>query len=282
MIGKRSKELLVNFNPKLAQFFEEARSHASLGRSMPDEILAFASRIGKLIPIAKSLAEVARFHNTIGEAIVRSQRPMVLEEAVELTRLVGKEIDATWSTVGKLQHLADKLTRLVSSFGNNIEFLSRKHQSIMEKIKQLYLFDIVLQHKMWRRNVYDVVCMAKDVEIAVRITVVFNNASKANFLFPILLLQGFRHNSEGWFMFIDTQFYKVLDVKFNQLLLSVSDGFPTIHVEARCSEGELQYKPPLESLRRSFRMNMNKVINIPASFETVRQKGEFYMPIMTT
>ena len=55
----------------------------------PQKAKKFASQ-------AKSLEQIANFHNTIGDRMITSQRPMMLDAAVGLAKLVKDQTNMTW------------------------------------------------------------------------------------------------------------------------------------------------------------------------------------------
>lgn len=83
---------------------------------------------------------MANFHNTIGDRMIPSQRPMMLASAVELSNLVKSENTVTWSNreavdkyIARLQFVVDRL-----SLENNQ--LYSYHMQILNKVILVFLF----------------------------------------------------------------------------------------------------------------------------------------------
>ena len=57
--------------------------------------------------------KIANFHNTIGDQMIPSQRPMMLEAALALSNLVDDQVNITWSSTEALERYISKLKEAV-------------------------------------------------------------------------------------------------------------------------------------------------------------------------
>ena len=60
----------------------------------------------------RDLERIANFHNTIGDRMITSQRPLMLDAAVSLAQLVKEQTDMTWNNPDKVQRYITKLQQV--------------------------------------------------------------------------------------------------------------------------------------------------------------------------
>lgn len=80
---------------------------------MPREIGELAERAGALAGRARALQQVATFHNTIGDRMVPSQRPLMLVAALELARAVREQSGVAWNDPQRVDAYTARLRELV-------------------------------------------------------------------------------------------------------------------------------------------------------------------------
>lgn len=98
----------VTYDPRLMTLIREARALSGEGVELflPREIRDLVDRAASLAGRARALQQVATFHNTIGDRMVPSQRPLMLTIALELARAVQEQSGVVWSD----PHLVDVYT----------------------------------------------------------------------------------------------------------------------------------------------------------------------------
>jgi len=96
----------VTYDPRLMTLIREARALSGEGVELPREIRELVDRASSLAGRARALQQVATFHNTIGDRMVPSQRPLMLTIALELARAVQEQSGIVWSD----PHLVDVYT----------------------------------------------------------------------------------------------------------------------------------------------------------------------------
>lgn len=96
----------VTYDPRLMTLIREARALSGEGVELPREIRELMDRAASLAGRARALQQVATFHNTIGDRMVPSQRPLMLTIALELARAVQEQSGVVWSD----PHLVDAYT----------------------------------------------------------------------------------------------------------------------------------------------------------------------------
>ena len=81
----------VNFDPRLTTLIKEARGLSSQGVELPREVKDLVERASALTGRARALQQIANFHNTIGDRMVPSLRPLMLTTALEFAGAVREQ-----------------------------------------------------------------------------------------------------------------------------------------------------------------------------------------------
>lgn len=129
-----TKEMTVTFNHQLVSLVEEAGDISSFGFTIPSDIREIIKVGTQLMAPAKKLMDIARFHNTVGETMVKVQRPMMLDEAVTLSKMV-KNATVTWKDAAGVATFIDNLSNVVESLGRNNQILSDCHYRIISLVR---------------------------------------------------------------------------------------------------------------------------------------------------
>lgn len=117
----------VTFNPKLVTFCQDVREFENLGYNVPMELRAAASHAAKFMSYARRLQQIATFHNTIGDRMIPCQRPIMLQNAVELSKLVQSETVA-WNDEESVQRYVNMLQTAVSKLSADNTLLVGYHE----------------------------------------------------------------------------------------------------------------------------------------------------------
>lgn len=103
----------VNFDARLTTLIREARAMSGYGIELSADVRQLATAAGALVGRAKALQQLAQFHNTIGDRMVQSQRPLMLSSALGLARAVQQQSGVTWSDAQAVDAYIGKLKDLV-------------------------------------------------------------------------------------------------------------------------------------------------------------------------
>ena len=88
----------------------------------------------KFAKLARDLERIASFHNTIGDRMITSQRPLMLDAAVSLAQLVKEQTDMTWNNPDRVQRYIARLQQHVEQLARQNNKLAAYHKSIGEKV----------------------------------------------------------------------------------------------------------------------------------------------------
>jgi len=80
------------------------------------------------------IVQVANFHNTIGDRMIASQRPMMLAAALELARLVQEQSGVTWNDLAAVDAYIARLQTVVDRLGQENSRLGNYHLLVTNKV----------------------------------------------------------------------------------------------------------------------------------------------------
>ncbi|XP_034239710.1 cytoplasmic dynein 2 heavy chain 1 [Thrips palmi] len=246
---EQGKLMHVNYNPELVGLIREVRHLALLGYKIPMAILEAADLAKQFMRQAKSLQQVANFHNTIGDRMIASQRPMMLSTALELSRLVQEQSSVTWTNTAAVDAYINKLQVVVQKLARENNKLAAYHSQISDKVISLLDTDLLRQQQQW-----------KEVLKEIRGTMT-------------LVEQEFS-NMRSWRLHWDHQLYKSLEYQYQIGLENLNQHLAEIPVELVYRQQILQFRPPLEEIRMKYYGQLKRYLNIPNVFRGVSDTGE--------
>lgn len=124
----------VNYSPRLVTLVKEYRQLTAMGYRIPSHIEQTAVHAKQFLKYAKSLEQVANFHNTIGDRMIESQRPMMLTSALELSKLVQQQEVVSWGDVRSVEKYVETLISAVNRLSRDNNLLASYDAQIKEKV----------------------------------------------------------------------------------------------------------------------------------------------------
>lgn len=116
--------MMVTFKPKLVTFCSDIRDFENMGYRIPIELRNTAMHAIKFMGYARKLQQIANFHNTIGDRMIACLRPIMLKNALELSKLVRSE-SVAWND-------EESVDRYVSTLQYSVNNLSRDNTVLTE------------------------------------------------------------------------------------------------------------------------------------------------------
>jgi len=129
-----SRQMEVNYNPHLSKICEETQQLLIMGYAVPKIIVQLVTKAKRFSKQARELDQIAQFHNTIGDRMIPSQRPMMLDTAVALSKLVSEQHDVVWSHSEEVQVYISSLKSKVTDLAKQNSYLSSLHLAISQKV----------------------------------------------------------------------------------------------------------------------------------------------------
>ncbi|CAH0388994.1 unnamed protein product [Bemisia tabaci] len=286
---EQNKLMKVSYSPELIRFIREVQQLRVLGYHIPDKIQE-AADLGKkfksqamtleqvcnetdgctffeniilnfnlqqsflILKINISYAVCATFHNTIGDRMIPSQRPMMLTAAVELARLVQSQNNVTWSDITSVDSYIAKLQAAVQTLALQNDTLVSHHQKLTEKVIFLMDTDLIRELPKWRETVSEMRNIIKEVE--------------AIFI-----------NTSSWKSHWNHQLYKALELQYRVGLEHLNHHLPEMKIEVVFRQQKLQFNPSVEEIRAKYYSQLKKFLAIPLNFRGVSDTGLFQIMV---
>ncbi|XP_067623203.1 cytoplasmic dynein 2 heavy chain 1-like [Eurosta solidaginis] len=239
---KEGRQLMrVTFNPKLVTFCQDVREFENLGYNVPSELRSSAMHASKFMSYARRLQQISTFHNTIGDRMIPCQRPIMLKNAVELSKLVQSETVA-WNDEESVQRYVNMLQAAVSKLSADNTLLVGYHEQAKRTIIKLMNTDLFTQTQVWKdemRHLRDLVATMER--------------------------QGYI-NLDAFKLHWDHQLYKVLEYQYIIGLVDMNNKLPDIHIDIIFRQRQLCYRPPEEEIRDKYFTQLRRFIERPSSF----------------
>ena len=191
---------------RLVGLNNEVRLLAGQGYNIPNKIMTTSEMARKFAKLARDLERIANFHNTIGDRMITSQRPLMLDAAVSLATLVKEQTDMTWNSPDRVQRYIGRLQQHVEQLARQNNKLAAYHKTIGEKVLELMDTDLLKQQNKWKDGLKDIRGIMSQVE-----------------------QQGFS-NLKSWRNHWDHQLYKALEHQYQVGLEALNEYLPEIEV----------------------------------------------------
>nr|CAD7594425.1 unnamed protein product [Timema genevievae] len=235
----------VNYNPRLVGLVREVRQLAVLGYKIPIKIQEAADLAKRFMRQAKALEQVANFHNTIGDRMIPSQRPMMLEAALEMAQLVKQQTGVTWGDTAAVDSYIARLQSVVERLSRENNKLASYHVQISDKVIALMNTDLLRHQQQWKDGLKDIRGVVGLVES-----------------------QKFS-NMKSWRAHWDRQLYKALEHQYQVGLAALDQHLPEIKIELVYRQQKLQFRPPMEEIRMKYYGQLKRFLSIPNNFRGV-------------
>ena len=114
-----------------------------MGYNVPQKIVSTAELAKRFGHQAKLLEQIANFHNTIGDRMITSQRPMMLEAAFGLATLVKDQSGMTWNNTKEVDKYIIRLKQHVDKLARQNNKLATHHKGVKAKVLELMNTDLL-------------------------------------------------------------------------------------------------------------------------------------------
>lgn len=121
----------VTFKPKVIQICHEIRELQALDYILEPELIVYLRQAGNYTSFARHLQQIASFHNTIGDRMIKCHRPIMLYNAKELCGLV-KSRSISWKDEEFVIEYIFNLQNAVNKLQHDNQLLLSYHENIMK------------------------------------------------------------------------------------------------------------------------------------------------------
>ncbi|XP_076054654.1 dynein cytoplasmic heavy chain beethoven [Oratosquilla oratoria] len=245
-----NRRMRVNYNPRFVSLVREVNQLSVLGHRINPDIVKLAQLAQTFMKHAKALEEVANFHNTIGDQMIASQRPMMLEAAVALAGLVKDQTTITWSNTKELETYIAKLRSATHRLARENKRLAQYHLMIKERVVSLMNTDLLRHQMRWKELLREVRSIMQQLDE-----------------------QGFS-DQKSWCAHWDRQLYKALEHQYQLGIEALNQNLQEIKVELTFRQQRLQFRPPMEEVRMKYYGQLKRFLAIPFNFKGVSEVNE--------
>ncbi|XP_042221258.1 cytoplasmic dynein 2 heavy chain 1-like isoform X2 [Homarus americanus] len=246
----KGRLLRVNYNPRLVGLVREVSQLSILGHNIHPNIIKMAKLAQKFVKQAKALEEIANFHNTIGDQMIPSQRPMMLEAALALSGLVQEQTTITWSNTEQLDAYIAKLKIATKRLAQENKQLAQCHLLIKERVLALMNTDLLRHQSKWK-------------ELLKEMRSIMHQLQEKGFA-----------DQKSWCSHWDRQLYKALEHQYQLGLEALNQHLPELKVEITFRQQRLQFLPPMEEIRMKYYGQLKRFLAIPFQFKGVNEVNE--------
>ena len=260
-------KLIVHYDNKLVQVTRECRQLVAFGFSVPMKIQSFAVEMDSYQRNAISLKQIAHFYNTIEQQIHRFQQPMLIQQALELEKLIKnpgaifKDGTISWENREQVQKYVQVLQNSVEAISVINRKLRKTHEDILLIIKGLAGLDLVKQQAKWKAQLNDIRTQINQIISALNIP---------------------HDDTLAWRVFLDQQLHKALEAQFRLGLELMHESMPEMNGELVFRDGKLTSKPSPDEFKTKYDREMKKFLQIPAVFRGVAESKFFAQTLSTS
>jgi hypothetical protein len=216
--------------------------------AVPREVAEAAQEAEKYYRYGVMLKKVATFWNSLGDSIIPSQRPMLLNglkafEKIVKSRTSDNGVEITWKTPSECEQYVERLQAAAEKLSTENASLRRSHAGLAAHVAGIMSIDLLRQKDTWKQRWGE--CLG--------------------------LMDGLKRrypeeHMRKWVRHWDTQMYKALECSYQMGLESLNENLSEIRTEVIFSQKALQFKPGIEELRSVYYREMKKFVSIPSNF----------------
>ncbi|XP_017783105.1 PREDICTED: cytoplasmic dynein 2 heavy chain 1 [Nicrophorus vespilloides] len=251
-----NKLMKVNYAPRLVGLISEVRQLSALGYNIPEIITKTSEHAKQFIKFAKYLEQIANFHNTIGDKMIPSQRPMMLISAVELSRLVQNQEVVSWGDIEAVEKYVETLKTAVDKLSTENDLLTSYHFQVLDKIDALNSVDLLKYYDKWKLAAKHMRDLVSQVQA-----------------------KGFM-SLQNWKVDLDKKLCTVLEKEYEKSLNTVHLYLPEIYAELVYRGNKLAFVPDEKTLKDKYDQQMKRFLEIPRTFRGISDNPEHFSKIL--
>ena len=159
------KKFIVTFSDELDIILRTIRRLSSMGFLIPDQNKQQVAQIKNIKNHANELKKIAYFYNTADQQMIPSQRPMLLEIAIELETQVKKCQKITWQDLESLEEIMPEINRITTKFNTENQKLRQYEQLFLQKLGHLNQLEDLIEHEQkWAEKLGQIRNLTENIE----------------------------------------------------------------------------------------------------------------------
>ena len=250
-IDTQTQDPVVTFDYKLVKLSKDCKLLRAFGYTIPENVSQKEMEVTRYGSIARDLREIVNFYCTVGDQILNSQKPLLIDSAKKFTSLLESRDRISWNRDPNQLHVwVEQLRSFSKTFSNQNRFLRSKHEIILNLI--LPLFD--KPPSKWRQALNEVRSHVHEVDER------FSNTT-------------------SWKLHWDHQLYKLLEYHFNDALLKsdtwlgsgasnfvASSDSDIFRIDLCFVAGSVVFRPSIEEIKTKIFSRIRKFLSVPSAF----------------
>lgn len=250
-IDPATQDPVVTFDYKLVKLAKECKMLRAFGYVIPESVAEKEMEVVRYGTVARDLREIVNFYCSVGDQILNSQKPLLIDSAKKFTSLLESRDRISWNRDPNQLHVwVEQLRQFAKTFSSQNRFLRNKHQIILHLV--LPLFD--KSPSKWRQALNEVRGHVHDVDER------FSNTT-------------------SWKLHWDHQLYKLLEYHFNDALLKsdtwlgsgasnfvASSNSDIFRVDLCFVAGSIVFRPSIEETKTKIFSRIRKFLSVPSGF----------------
>jgi dynein heavy chain 2 len=153
--GASEGQLVVKYDERLVVLLREVRQLKELALAVPREIHDAAAQAEKYYRYGVMLKKVATYWNALGDSIIPSQRPMLLNALKAFEKLVRARtseagVAITWKTPGECEQYVDRLQAAAEKLSGENAALRRSHGAVAALVAGIMEVDLLRSKDAWK------------------------------------------------------------------------------------------------------------------------------------
>ena len=257
-LNSANRQFYVTFDSKLDVIVRTTRRLISMGFDLPNQIYEKVDQIQKIKNYANTLKQIAFFYNTADQQMISSQRPMLLNIAVSLERLVKTCEKISWNEVEKLNEIMPEIRTTTINFDTENQKLRQFERRFLQKLGELEKLNDLVSHELkWSQGLNDIRNLCKLVEDEYG-----------------------SQNSLAWLQDCEKRVANVLNTSYKNSIPLLLTNNTNLNLKAEVilsHDGILEYKPSIETLESQLTSSIKKFSQIPENLKgfTSNSKNAF-------
>ena len=246
-----TQDPVVTFDYNLVKLSKDCKMLKCFGYTIPESVAEKELEVVRYGSIARNLREIVNFYCSVGDQILLSQKPLLIDAAKKFTSLLESRDRISWDRDPNQLHVwVEQLRSFAKTFSSQNRFLRNKHQIILHLV--IPLFD--KPPSKWRQSLNEVRSHVHEVDER------FSNAT-------------------SWKLHWDHQLYKLLEYHFNDALLKsdtwlgsgasdfvASSNSDIFRVDLCFVAGAIVFRPSIEEIKTKIFSRIRKFLSVPSGF----------------
>ncbi|KAL0212077.1 hypothetical protein RCL1_005703 [Eukaryota sp. TZLM3-RCL] len=242
--------LQVCFPESALTLYSQAREFKILGYDVPNSIMEAALSTSQYYHYVTSLKQVATFYNNINSLVIKSQKNMLLKEAVLFESIVksattqSNQGRVTWSNMNELASFVGKLHDAADVLNNRIRSLTVLHEIFESKLVELINSDLVSGNSLWKEHVdFIKITIQKCLKDGLDVT--------------------------QWTSYWEDQLWVGFCSCFKTTLSRLPSLLTPIDCSLIVSNNQIDLSPSISELRQRYYREIRRILSLPLSFSAL-------------